>query len=232
MFSEILLGFYLGLATSFAPCLFPVLPSFLAFLTGGDTNRKRGVLTSLAVVAGILTVFLILGLILDFFNDVYTDFFNPNYVNFRFFEGVLLVVFGLFYAFNKNFGSGFFASLSDRAQQTISKIENPWITAFVIGLFFSVLAAPCAIILFVTVFTLIIGAPTLVAKLGISLAFSIGIGLPFLMMGALVPSLKESLTNSQQNIFRYMPYLTGTVIVLVGVFLIVDAITLGFEFSF
>ncbi len=87
MIAEILVAIYLGIATSFSPCLFTVLPSFLAFLTGGDTSRGKGILSAFSVILGILTVFLFLGLILDFFNEVISDFFNPNYVNFRFFEG-------------------------------------------------------------------------------------------------------------------------------------------------
>ncbi|RMG30581.1 MAG: cytochrome c biogenesis protein CcdA [Methanobacteriota archaeon] len=229
MITEFVVALYLGVATSFSPCLFPVLPSFLAFLTGGDTNRGRGIFTAIAVSLGILTVFLFLGLILDFFNEVVTDFFNPNYVNFRFFQGLLLVIFGLMYSFNKNLGSGFFSNLSDRVQSFLTKVENPWITAYLIGIFFSVLAAPCAIILFVTFFTLLIATPTLVAKISLSLTFSLGIGIPFLLMGALIPSIKETLDDSKDKLFRYMPYVTGTIISLTGVYLMVDAVFLGFD---
>ncbi len=227
--TDLIWAFTLGLATSFSPCLFPVLPSFLAFLTGTETSRKNGFISSILVTLGVLIVFVFMGILLQGFRNLFFDFFNPNYVKFRFAEGVVLVVLGMLYAGKKYIGGGVFSRFSDWTVNIITSTENPWLGSFLIGLFFAVLAAPCALILFITVFTLIINSATVFNGILISTAFAIGTGIPFVLMGAVIPSIKENILANKEKIFKYLPIITGLIIVAVGTFLIYDAIELGFS---
>ena len=71
--------FSLGLTASFSPCLFPVLPAFVAFLSQSDRHWGKSVITGALVTLGIMTVFVALGLVFSSligFLSIYYIFLN------------------------------------------------------------------------------------------------------------------------------------------------------------
>ncbi len=226
---EIGSAFVLGLAASFAPCLFPVLPSFVAFLSKKDTKHFNGFYAGLLVTLGIATVFVTFGVLLSSFEGILGDFLGRNYLSFRFYQGFILLILGILLASNITFGSGKLGLLSNRVQNLLQKIENPWLLSYLIGVFFSVLAAPCAIVVFGSLIVIMSNNPGITAAILLNIAFSIGAGIPFFMMGILVPSLKETVLENTDKIVRYMPVITGLIITFVGIYLMYDAYDNGFE---
>ena len=114
----------LGLTVSFAPCMFPILPSFVAFIARAGNSETNGtvytkqknqisgpLIASLLVTLGIMTVFIIMGMLI---NTLLFDFFNNNYREFRFYQGVLLVIFGLFITLQISVGTLQFSDLSGK----------------------------------------------------------------------------------------------------------------------
>ena len=62
--------FGLGLASAASPCLLPLYPAFLAYLTGStaadsgkQADRKISGFLGLAILAGVMTVMLAIGLV-------------------------------------------------------------------------------------------------------------------------------------------------------------------------
>ncbi|MHA2502532.1 MAG: cytochrome c biogenesis CcdA family protein, partial [Candidatus Kariarchaeaceae archaeon] len=200
-------SFLLGLSASFAPCLFPVLPTFMAYLFQNEegSSSKRGLLAALAVVGGVMTVFLILNLIFSTLGNQLGLFLSDNYLQFRFIQGVILAILGLLLALNVTMEGGFLSRLTTKANEVITSSSNPYIQSYLIGIFFAVLAAPCAFIVFATYFSYIVINPGVLNAVILTIAFSLGAGVPFFILGGIIPELQTTVLNNKDKVFRYLP---------------------------
>ena len=226
---------FLGLAASLAPCLFPVLPSFIAFIVRLNTKELeententedapekssvekltgnlRGALAGVLVMLGIMTVFVVLGFILTGI----LGFFSDNYRRFALIQGIILVLAGIFLALNVKLSFGKIDVASDKITSNLRKIDNPWLLSYLIGLSFAVLAAPCAIVVFGTLFALIADSSLSDASL-IMIVFSLGAGSPFIIWGAFADFWGPHLQKHIGTIQKYVPIVTGIMIIIVGI---------------
>lgn len=230
---DMVTAFTLGLAASFAPCLFPVLPSYVAFLTKTDTKKFKTLFTAGLTTLGILTVFVTFGIFVSVFSNLLDFLGGSNYLVFRFWEGIILIILGFLLANRFTVGLAKLEETSTKIQAYLVKFENPYLISYLIGIFFAVLAAPCAIIAFSTLFLLIETNPGIGNAIILSSVFSLAAGFPFLLMGILIPSLKETILENSENIFRIMPIIAGVIIIINGIYLAYDAWDHGYvPFSF
>ncbi|MFX0092340.1 MAG: cytochrome c biogenesis CcdA family protein [Candidatus Hodarchaeota archaeon] len=244
---EVLTVFFLGLGASFAPCLFPVLPSFVAFIAqkslddsisviepeNGATKdgqshigRFNAFLASLLVTLGIMVVFIGLAFL---FSGI-SGFFSMYYLQFRFYQGVLLVIFGILLTLNVSFTSFKVNEISAKAMNYIQGLSNVWVMSFLIGVLFALLAAPCGIVVFGTLFVIIGAQASIIESLTLVILFSVGAGVPFFIIAGLIPFLKDALLEQKGKIFQYLPRIVGIIVIGTGMFLMLDAINLGFHF--
>ncbi len=216
------LSFSLGLTASFYPCLFPVLPSFVAYTVDAHDKWWKGATSSLLVTLGIMVVFIAMGLIFTSFLDLLV----PRYREFALIQGVVLLLLGSLMIIGSSVKLHVFEAVNAQANSILDKIENAWLMSFLIGLFFAALAAPCAIIVFLTIFT-IAASESVIGIIVLMIVFSIGAGIPFFLLGSLVPLLKESMMQGRdfnfQKIRRWIPRVTGVLVIFAGMILIHDS---------
>ena len=91
-------AFVAGLRSFLSPCVLPLVPSYLGFITGmslddlrGGTNRRAILVPALAFVAGFSVVFLMLGLSATLLGQM----FQYYKVWIARVGGVLIIIFGL-----------------------------------------------------------------------------------------------------------------------------------------
>ena len=226
-----ILAFVFGLSASFYPCLFPVLPSYIAFVSSDttETDIKNGILSSILVTLGIMTVFVGAGLLVNTILTSLLSYLGDNYQLFRFLQGLMLAILGLVLILGISFNINRLWEVSAFSNTFITRFKNPWLVAYLIGFFFSLLAAPCALIIFITIFTLIAGQGPIVTIL-MMILFSLGAGIPFIIIGVIVPVIKQSFEEkfiTSKNVIeganklnRYLPYFTGSILILIGIALI------------
>lgn len=225
--------FSLGLLAGLSPCLFPVLPSYLAYLANTNSNITKGIITSIAVTLGIMTVFVFFGIVIKFISNQVLFFFSNNFRQFQLLTGALLIVLGfaLVLKLSVNIG-GRLSEFSGSSQQWLQKFENPYISSYLIGVFFAVIAAPCAIIYFLTLFSIVAFETTLNVII-FMLIFSLGAGIPFFLIGVAVPIFQgvlnrgaistKSISNLAYQINQVLPRLAGVLIIVMGGILINDS---------
>ena len=86
---NIFIAFLSGIITFFASCLLPLVPTYLAYLSGNFKGGKRGVLVnSLFFTFGFTLVFILLGIITNYFGS----FLAQNKVFINKLGGVFLIV--------------------------------------------------------------------------------------------------------------------------------------------
>ena len=209
-------AFLLGLIASFQPCLFPILPTFVSYLTKGE-KKINGLIASLLVTTGIMIVFTSLA----FLSQGIIIYFARNYLLFRTLQGILLIVLSIILILGASIRIPLLDRLGSVANDVIDKIENPYLVSLLIGLLFTLFAAPCAIILFATAFVMTAGQSVLNIILIMGL-FSLGAGAPFFIVGGVVPTMKNKIIANSQKIQRSISIIAGVIILLVGIYLTLD----------
>ena len=95
--SIMILNFLFGLLSAFSPCLFPLLPTYVATTLRSDNSRLKIFISSLFLILGLLTVFLLIGTI----SNLIGTFLLNNYVLFARIQGALLILAGIFIGYRE-----------------------------------------------------------------------------------------------------------------------------------
>ena len=98
-------AFFAGILSFLSPCVFPLIPSYVSFITGisfedltGGVDRKRitflTITNSVAFIAGFSTVFIALGVSSSVIGSLLFQYLDVI----RIIGGILVIIFGLFIA--------------------------------------------------------------------------------------------------------------------------------------
>ncbi|MHA2250590.1 MAG: cytochrome c biogenesis CcdA family protein [Candidatus Kariarchaeaceae archaeon] len=211
----LIVNFLLGLLASFSPCLFPLLPSYVAITVRSKLTPKNTIISSFFLIAGILVVFFSLGLVTDKFGQ----FLLNNYSSFAKMEAILLFLAGILMI--KTPSLLYKIKLPDRFERHLyseNEARNPFIFSFLVGLAYTVIATPCAAGFFLVSWDYLIGESFL-NQFFIVLAFSLGAGLPFIVMSFYVPQVRGNVIDSLQNANQKITTALGVILILISIWL-------------
>ena len=211
----------LGLLSSFSPCLFPLLPTYVAINVKSESSQKQSFFSSIALILGILVVFLTLGLIV---NAAFRVFLLRNYVTFARLQGSLIAVAGFFMIKTPKIFSKI--QLPDRIYDMLYQDNvnrNPFLFSFGIGLIYTIIAAPCAGGYFLAVWSSLLGK-TLLEQFILVLFFSIGAGFPFIFTSILLPQFRQDLMMKLHNASHKISVGLGIMLILAGIWLFTSTI--------
>ncbi|RMG38473.1 MAG: hypothetical protein D6732_05315 [Methanobacteriota archaeon] len=174
------LNFSLGLLSSFSPCLFPLLPTFLTIQV--SQTRKMKFFESIGMVFA-----LILGLVavLTLFTLITTStlkkFLIANYVIFARIQALILLIIGILMLAEKSIGLSM--SIPSKVEEMLysGDTKSNYLFAFVLGVFYTIIAAPCAMGYFLTMWVSILTL-TFIGQMLNLLAFSFGASVPFFVI--------------------------------------------------
>jgi cytochrome c-type biogenesis protein len=213
----IVVAFTAGLFSFLSPCVLPLFPSYLSFVTGmsvadlqadlAPAARRRVILHALAFVMGFSLVFVSLGASFSAAGQLLLDYRDPI----RQVGGVLIVVFGLYIAGFLNFGP-----FSRTRQWQIREKPAGYLGSFVVGLTFAIGWTPCVGPILGAILSLAGTAETVSRGIGLLVAYSAGLGVPF-VLSALALGVFLKLFK------RYRPFIpmvergAGVILIVVGV---------------
>lgn len=207
---ELIQGFTLGNAAILTnACLLPLYPGLIAFLAGNGNSERRGTgWLGLLVLAGILTMMLLVGLMLYLLNQSFGEALGlllPLIYGLVIVMGVLMLI-----------GRNPFARLTT-AQAPI--LRNPYITAYVYGLLFGPMTLPCTGPIILSAFAL--GAndtAELVNGLLYFVAFGVGFGWPLVILPlAALPAQRRFVGWLGRN-HLLLTRASGLLLIAVGIF--------------
>jgi thioredoxin:protein disulfide reductase len=177
-----------GILTALTPCVFPLIPITVAIFSGGNAkNRSRGKATLLTgiYVLGMAATFVALGSAAALSGKVFGSVLSSPIVS------VLLAVFFVVLAFSM-FGA-FDLALPSGLTQRLNRVGGAGFGgAFSMGLVAGLVAVPCTGPVLASILAYV--AVHQSVQLGALLLFlyAIGVGVPFLIIGALSISLGKS----------------------------------------
>lgn len=206
-----LLAFTLGNAAILTnACLLPLYPGLMAFLAGNANNeraREATALLGVLVLAGILTMMVFIGFILALLSAS--------------FGSVLSYLLPIIYAiviilgFMMLIGRNPFATLQT-AQAPM--LGNPYLTAYVYGLFFGPMTLPCTGPIILSAFTLGSGIGTVASGLSYFFFFGLGFGWPLVLLPVLALPFQRRIVGWLSRNHDLLNIASGILLIAVGIF--------------
>jgi len=214
-----------GIASFVSPCVLPLVPAYLSFISGASVNdlvarrreaalARRVALRSIVFVLGFSTVFIALGA-----SATAVGAFLSEYLGiFAKIAGAVVIILGLHL-------TGLLpikALYRERRFATGRPVGL--LGAFVIGLAFAFGWTPCVGPILGSILALASTQGSVIKGVALLAVYSLGLGLPFIAAGIAVNSFL-GLFNRVKRSFRVIEIVTGVLLILVGVLIL----TGGFE---
>jgi len=205
----VLTSFLLGLLATTTPCVLPLYPGFLAYLSGQTaigSGRLRYFL-GLFVLIGVLTMMLALGGLIAMLSVSIASIlaFIIPLANF------LILLLGILLLSNRNP----FMSLP---QIRVPVLRHPFLNAYLYGLLYGPIALPCSGPLLVGIFAVSLTAGEALSKLWIFLWFGLGFGIPLLMLSLLSGALQRRLTTLFARHSRIINIFGGLLLIGIAIY--------------
>lgn len=211
--------FFQGLLSFFSPCVLPLLPLYMGYLSGGTGVRgedgriryhqKTVAIHTLCFVIGVSFTFFLLGLGVS----AAGRFFQSSQMLFARIGGVLVILFGLYQL--GVFGTSHVLEQERRLPFRADALAMSPITALLMGFTFSFAWTPCVGPALTGVLLMAASASTRGTGFFLIGVYTMGFVLPFLAVGFFTASLLE-LFKKYRNVVRYTVKAGGILLVLMG----------------
>ncbi|HHB81013.1 MAG TPA: cytochrome c biogenesis protein CcdA [Aliiroseovarius sp.] len=182
----LLIALVAGLLSFLSPCVLPVVPPYLAYMSGismgelREGSSRRAILAALFFVMGLSTVFLILG----FTASAFGAFFLQNQEYFNTIAGVVVMVFGA------HFVGVYRISFLDReARIDTGDRGGSAFGAYILGLAFAFGWTPCIGPQLGAILSLAASDGDVARGTFLLAVYAAGLGIPFLLVAAFFPRL-------------------------------------------
>jgi cytochrome c-type biogenesis protein len=207
------LAFAAGVVSCASPCVLPLLPGFLAFVSGSGESERRPLLPILLFVLGFAVVFTALGAFTRTFVPVLRSEVGQRVA------GLVVVAFGI-YMLLEAFRVGVPALYADR-RPFMARVQPGRAGAMPLGMAFAAGWTPC-------IGPVLAGILTLAAAQGggawgavLMFAYSLGLGLPFVLVGLGAQRLLGVLGFVKRN-YHWFAGVSGALMVAIGVLLVAN----------
>lgn len=213
-------AFSAGLLSFVSPCVLPLVPVYLASLAGPEifepnlTRRRLPIfLHSLSFVVGFSIVFIILGIGAGLAGFIISSHLTVV----RKVAGSLLIVFGLF----------MLAALKvpwlnyEKRLNSSQSITTGYLRSFLTGAIFCLAWTPCVGPILGGILALAWASGTTWYGASLLAIYSLGLGLPFLIIGAAF----NSITPLLKRIYRYSNWtyiISGVLLIAVGILILTN----------
>ncbi len=219
---EIPIVFLQGILSFFSPCILPIIPLYIGYLSVDDThNQKRMFINTTFFILGISFAFFILGLGFSTLGQ----FFINYQTTFTIVGGIIIILVGLMQLFNTLVGKR-----ELRLPIKINVIKMNPITALVMGFTFSFAWTPCVGPTLTSVLIMVSNSETQLEGIILMGIYTLGFILPFIIVGAFTTKCLEML-QKYNTIVKYTVKLGAIIIILIGVMMVTDSFNIPSTFA-
>tara|TARA_B100000902_G_scaffold346761_1_gene353665 strand:- start:2763 stop:3470 length:708 start_codon:yes stop_codon:yes gene_type:complete len=220
---ELILAFGAGLISFLSPCVLPLIPGYVSFVSGQSlkdiiNQDKNNLFPLILFCLGFSTVFIIFGATASFIGQIFLQ--NSNFL--RITAGVIIVVFSLqlIGVINLNF-----LNFEKRLE---AKDNKNIFFPYIIGLAFGFGWTPCIGPILGSILTLAAIEETLGRAIILLISYSFGLAVPFILSGLLIQKFLIFSKNVKKNI-NLISKIGGIILLLTGVLILTNQLqVLGF----
>ncbi len=222
----VLVALSAGLLTFLSPCILPIFPSYLAFISGISVEelshennlkiaRKTVIVNSLLFILGFSIIFILLGASATFIGK----FLDKNIRWFEIFGGTFVIILGLHFA-------GIFKLRFLDREKKIHLSEKPvgFLGAALVGMAFGAGWTPCVGPMLGAILAVAASTQDIFKGIVILISYSVGLGIPFFISGLIVHKFLEHFRRIKKY-FRIISTIGGILLIIIGTLLITGYFT-------
>lgn len=224
-----------GLGSFLAPCILPMIPAFLAYLSGttitelqrndGTVNivssRLNIILNTIFFVLGFSVVFSVLGVVL---NSVLSSSAGHLLTAFNHVGGIIIIGFGVFMLLSTKL-----KKLNFEKKFLPNRTKASYPVSFLFGLAFATGWTPCIGPILGSILTLAAASPGQAFTL--LLAYSLGLGIPFILMGVFFSRFTRLIKALSKHL-KYYSLIMGAFIIILGALVFTNQLATIASFPF
>ncbi|HIZ47999.1 cytochrome c biogenesis CcdA family protein [uncultured Subdoligranulum sp.] len=203
---QYLIAFLEGIITFISPCLLPMLPIYLSYFAGGGEQNTRRTLTA---AAGFVTGFTALFVAMGALAGTLGSFVARHQTVVNLVCGLIVIFFGL------NFLGVIKVTLFRGSRHAVQTGNMNFFSALVFGMVFSVGWTPCVGAFLGSALALASQQGHVVGGMLMLLAYSLGLGVPFLLSALLIDRLKTAFDWIKRH-YDIINKVCGGFLILVG----------------
>ena len=220
-----IMAFTAGILTFLSPCILPLIPSFIAYMTGvsykdmSDGNKSFRMTTlshTLLFILGFSIVFILMGLTATAIGKAL--FAYQKFI--RIGGGALIILFGLIMSGILKVG---FMEKDHRLNLHAKKAT--YFGSFLVGVTFAAAWTPCAGPIFGTILVVAGTEGNVLEGVKLLSLYSMGIGVPFIITGLAMHTFLAYF-NRFKKAMAHVNMIAGGLMILVGIMIITDSMNM------
>ena len=206
----ILASLSIGLLATTSPCVLPLYPGFLAYISSGQNGlqgKPSRYFLGFFVLAGVLTMMLALGGIIALLSvsvGKALSFIIPV-------ADAIIIIFGIMLLLNVN-------PFKKLPQVQVPFLSHPFVNAFMYGLLYGPIALPCSGPLVVSIFALSLTVVDALGKLNVFFWFGIGFGIPLLALSFFSGASQRWITRQFAMRAHLINFISGLLLLGVAIY--------------
>lgn len=204
---QYLISFIEGIVTFISPCILPMLPIYVSYFAGGGERESRKTLiNSLGFVLGFTIIFVLLGMLAG----TAGGFLREYQAAVNLITGAIVIVFGLNYlgVFKFNIFKGINKQMDTR--------DMGFVSALLFGLVFSIGWTPCVGAFLGSALMMASQQGQAMTGMFMLLAYSVGLGIPFIISALLIDQLKSAFIWIKKN-YKVINAVCGVFLIIIGI---------------
>jgi cytochrome c-type biogenesis protein len=221
--TTLVIAFIAGILSFLSPCVLPLVPAFVGYLSGVSVNElKQGTSSRLSIlintlffVLGFSVIFAVLGVLL---NSILSTVSYDIRTWLSRIGGIVIILFGMYLL------GVFKLSFLDREYKFRTKrYKSSYLTSFIFGATFAVGWTPCVGAVLGAILTLAVAVPEKAFVL--LLSYALGLGMPFIIVG-LFTSWIMGIIGRYNWLLKYFNIIAGMMLIILGILVFTNSLGL------
>lgn len=204
---QYIIAFLEGIITFISPCLLPMLPIYISYFAGGgQRSTGKTVKGALGFVLGFTLVFIMLGALAG----TVGSFLREYQTAVNIISGAIVIIFGL------NFLGVLKLNLFKGSNRSVKTSNMGFFSAMLFGIIFSIGWTPCVGAFLGSALIMASQQAHVIEGMLMLLAYSLGLGIPFIISAVLIDYLKTAFNWIKKN-YTVINAVCGILLVIIGI---------------
>ena len=213
---ELVIAFGAGLISFLSPCVLPLIPGYISFISGASlnellTNKKINIIPLILFTLGFSFVFIMFGAAASYLGQVLLQ----NSQTLRIIAGLVIIIFSLQLIGIVNIGF-----LNFEKKIYTKKNNNMWFS-FIIGMAFGFGWTPCIGPILGSILALASTEETIFRAIILLSFYSLGLAIPFILSGYLMQRFLMFSKNFKKNI-NLVSKGGGVILLITGILILTN----------
>lgn len=215
------MAFGFGFLSFFSPCILPMIPVYIMYITGVSMesevqdNRALALKRTFAFILGFTIIFMIMGTSASLIGQV----FARNKGIFSKISGILIIIFGLSMT-----GILKIDLLNMNRTMKAPKKMTSWFSSTLMGMAFAAGWSPCFGPVLASILVVAGNSDTVLKGSFLLFIYSLGMAIPFILTALFIGTFTK-LMNKGEKIMKYIPIVGGILMIIFGLLIFFDKMT-------